>query len=409
MSEEKPRLSRREMREQGLLKVGREDTPVSRDDLLTRTSELQLRRPSRREMRLQREANEAKAAEQSAKLASSPTQTDEGGAPEEKSSRAVHTFSFPALNTSAQDAQDTPAPSASASAATATPETEAAKGVEDTAAPAAQESPATEPSKEAASSGRSSVFDRFHAKDKKGTESFRDRLVARTREGQLEDRESQPVPAAESLDVPDEQVDDAPTQLVESIADKPETSSDVQVEDSAVEESPAANDVVNEVPVAEETPAPEESAQADTASVEDEPEPKIAEEAVEEVSGEGIVDDEVPADTKVDDKADDKADNDESADSSADSAKDSNAVAAVAEDGRYPTDVTMRLTSDDDDEDGSKTVVNRLFYALIVLLAILIGLGIGLIVQKLLFRAEGIDMQFVYSIQAIASGYGIGI
>ena len=118
MSEEKPRLSRREMREQGLLKVGREEEQVPRDDLLTRTSELQLRRPSRREMRLQREANEAKAAEQTAKFTPAPAQTDRGSIGEEKvaSTRSVHSFNFPALNTPSQSesAKETPAPETAA-------------------------------------------------------------------------------------------------------------------------------------------------------------------------------------------------------------------------------------------------------------------------------------------------------
>ena len=222
MSEEKPRLSRREMREQGLLKVGREEAPVSREDLLTRTSELQLRRPSRREMRLQREANEAKVAEQSAKLNPPADNATQESQPEKPAAESqVHTFSFPKVDS------DAVAEEASAQTNVAPEQKE--------------DKPAEEKNEPAATTGRSSVFDRFTSKDDNAV-SFRDRLVARTREGQREARENQTELSASSADEPQEQS----AGLADFFGSEPsegENEATPQVDETAVEDpAPVADD-----------------------------------------------------------------------------------------------------------------------------------------------------------------------
>lgn len=398
MSEEKPRLSRREMREQGLLKVGREDDQVSRDDLLTRTSELQLRRPSRREMRLQREANEAKTAEQSAKFSAESPQDKQGAVQAEKTpdSRSVHTFNFPALDTSSQREATRGTQAADASV----PQSEQTEAKEKTDNAKAYSKDKTA----VAESGRSSVFDRFHTKDKEAV-SFRDRLVARTREGQREARESQPSSPADTLDVSEEQVNDL-TQLFETVSDEPEAHSDAPAEDNGVElplkaeneveESPVEESLVEESSVEEDARSSEEKEQVDTAVEDKEPQSESAGSAAEDKQqADG-------ADGKTEsDETGDSASEDTPSDSSDDSTKESNAVAAVAEDGRYPTDVTMRI-GDDDEE---KTRKDLLTSALIILVGLLGGVILGLIAQKLIFGAEGSLLEPVESIQACVLDY----
>lgn len=413
MSEEKPRLSRREMREQGLLKVGREDAPVLRDDLQTRTSELQLRRPSRREMRLQREANEAKVAEQTSKLSASPSATEENTPVERReNSGRVHAFDFSKVGDKAP-VQETPAQDVPEQAASA-PEKQGETTVEKTAEPA--------------SSGRSSVFDRFASKDDDAV-SFRDRLVARTREGQREARENQPDEASvQADDVAEEKTDGLGhffgTESNESEAVEHSHTDEAVVEDAVTATEDKAEEALPDTDADVTEDSADESVQAQEATEEGESQPATDESTdsveVEVASTPEDTGDEAENDTEGDDaqeetsaddteqktSEDDTVDSDDStsSDEGGESSDDSNAVAAVAEDGRYPTDVSLRLTDDDEEKTGG----DRLMSILIILIGVLIGVAAGLVVQNLIFGTEGVYPNFGDSVQAAACIYGVG-
>lgn len=397
MSEEKPRLSRREMREQGLLKVGREETPVLRDDLLTRTSELQLRRPSRREMRLQREANEVKVAEQSAKLnppadnVTMESQPEKGSGP-----RAVHSFDLSGATPAVahEPVKQTPVASDAGTSAFASGDVKSEQDVLAKAPAVLGDDEVKKDERPATSTGRSSVFDRFTSKDD-NTVSFRDRLVARTREGQREARENHGGPSAPAADAPEEQ----PSGLAGFFGSQPsEGKKEVpaHIDATRVEGSlPVVDDTVEEAPEAERATEPEPEA---------EPAPEPEPTPVSEPTPEDTAD--VPE--NEDEQTDAVADGVEAKAPQGDTVEPKDLVkdsTAVAEAGRYPTDVSMRLTDDDDEE---KTGGDRLVSLLIILVGVLIGVVVGLIVQNFIFGAQGIDMNPAYYVQAAADADVIG-
>lgn len=392
MSEEKPRLSRREMREQGLLKIGREDEQVSPDDLLTRTSELHLRRPSRREMRLQREANEAKTAEQSAKLSLESSRAAQVGTQEEGTtgSSSVHSFSFP-TSTTPSPGSNAQVISAFSGGVPVSEQAQAEKSVEDVKGAVSQE-------KSAGASERSSVFDRFHTKDKEAI-SFRDRLVARTRERQLEEvREEQPVLSSESPEKPDKQVNDF-TQFFETLSDKSEARSAVLAEDdSTVESSVKVEKATSEISAEEDLRDTREKMPVEAVEKEE----YLPEDATSAET------DTLQVDSRLDDKAtdverEDSPSADAGLDSPVDFSENSNKTVAVVGDGRYPTDVTMRIGGDDEE----KTTKDRLVSALIILVGLLIGVILGLIVRKVIFGAESTTTESVDTVQACVLDYEV--
>ncbi len=389
MSEETPRLSRKELRERGLLKtvaVEGSPTPV---ELLSQTSEMRLRRPSRRELRMQRELNAAKEAEQTARFAGGHDSAgdSQAGDPEEvatepeaesKPAASERSVAEKELKARAEaeatrkaeaekkaraeaEAREKVEAEKKAKRETKTRKRRAAARVKkdareesakrQDAQAAAQETNETgkrsRRDSQAEASGRSSsgdprrsVFDRFQAKadDREVAEgTLHERLVARTKEGQAEARANKPLIHARKFDFPS----------------APDAEADRNPNTETTEQS-------LEVPAAKqagEEPKASKKAAAAAASL-------------VETADHPVVDEDIPA-----------------------VPAETQSVPAVGKEvaAGFPTDVTMRVESDADEEESHNS---SLVFGLIILLSALVGVGLGLVMRHVLNSEEVGPIEF---------------
>ena len=191
---EKPQLTRRQMRERGMLNnVSSADGP-SPVERLTQTSELKLRRPSRKELREQRESNESIEARTLAKFNTASLPLQASSAPQMPSesspsvSSAPPTVSLTSQPTSSS--MSAPASSYFSQVHTQTAYNGAVTAVGMSPVPAVSEPSQVLASEQYVSSAnfedpRKSVFDRFSthnsdSSDPAQHDSLQDKLVAKT-------------------------------------------------------------------------------------------------------------------------------------------------------------------------------------------------------------------------------------
>ena len=353
MSEETPRLSRQEMRERGMLKAVTNEEGPSPVQRLVETSELSLKRPSRRELREQREANEKLEKKQSNKFASASAPAAAQPADSKTSAATPSTVSAPASQKAAHNPASKEAPKTKA----------AASQSKNTPAKTKNASAASQTEK---TEVRRSVFNRMKTETPApASMSLQDRLVARTKEARDDER---PLVPAKTFSFPGEIDEETDVTFGEASSDDLALLAEAEKaeeEKLSAEKAQANNEKMPAVKATQPAPVvPQGEAKEENNSTKDTASPENKE--------------------KFEEKKVSQASKKET---SRKEKKKANFADISVGQGNYPTDVSLRIG---DLEDGEEEVRrSRLETMLIIAIGLLGGAILGLLLQyKLTRRAD---------------------